>query len=209
MNIKYVSLLSVLLITGAQAMSPGKKVEHTKDALNDCRESLIKSKLPLFLKNCNKESEAYNNAINEYLLPFEEIITEGLNASEELRKELSFCDDLSFFEYLSSHCKKRAFNRHALAVVKGWGAYGIKRTLNKEKDIYMNYNDFQYGSLYDKISIEDFLNKFAIKKFISTDTSQQKELPYEMQYQVKGTDQITLYNAKMNLKELIKKQSQQ
>lgn len=60
MNIKYISLFSLLLISNASAMTPGKKLEIARNDLRDSQESYRSS------TGCNAEKKAYEDAKKDF-----------------------------------------------------------------------------------------------------------------------------------------------
>jgi len=66
-------------------MSPGKKLEAARDDLRTCNESIIRKRL----FGCQKSREAYENAKNEFLKPFQKIEEEGEKYSNDLSRESS------------------------------------------------------------------------------------------------------------------------
>lgn len=83
MNIKYVSLLSLLVVAGAQAMSPGKKVETTKNSLKQCQDLQKKSWRSI---NCDEQAQTYQNAKEEFVNLLRDIAAEGRDAASELNR---------------------------------------------------------------------------------------------------------------------------
>lgn len=181
MNIKYVSLLSVLVITGANAMSSGKKLEHAKNELRKCEKSLWKI-------DCNQQEEAYQNAKQEFVIPFRKITEDGIEANQELY----FPSKSSLFGFRKNN-KNELEEKRLLA----YAASGLMEAL-----IVRNGPKFEWDT-YDNKSLEqycdDVLDIFVVNRPPSS-------LATDKMGKSLDANDIQLAKTKATLKEIIKKQ---
>jgi len=100
MKIKYVSLLplSMLLVSGIQAMSPGKKLENARKDLRNCLNSRLYQSTGY---GCSSYEKAYENVKKEFLEPYHQLIAK----TEEKNCQIN---SPSIFQILFTTENKRA-----------------------------------------------------------------------------------------------------
>ena len=122
MNIKQISLLSLVCVASINAMSPqlasvdsinpmspGKKLETTRNDLRNCQKSY-------FHWNCDKQQEAYSDARQQVIEPLREISAEG--------KDAAFC---------LAHPEQSILRRFNIPIIKQAAEQRLK---NKKLDAY-------------------------------------------------------------------------
>jgi hypothetical protein len=155
MHIKNILLLSCLSVITINAIPIGKKIEQTKQELLHCnnqRKQNAKSWSGIFTNiDCNEQEQAYEKAKQEFMVPLNKIVDEGIAANRELVK-----NDKSFFP-MSESKKEQLTQKKFLAYAAG----GIK------EDLIGRNNGYFEGSFYDGKTINEFCEN-ALHRFVQS-----------------------------------------
>lgn len=189
MNIKYVSLLSLLCVVGAQCTekTAPKKIDIAKKVYLDCRNSW-----EMRLTGCNSQLKAFEQAKQEFLLPHREEMDKGISANNYFNKMIAE-------EYF--------WNRANLEVsrdahyFKTWGHGWIVEAFDGRD----HKNDF----LNSDKSAEEFSNQVLDNRFCTGESSYVEDglgnrIMLKAEMQGKHKDHID--SARINIKKMIKEQ---
>lgn len=87
MNMKYITLFSLLFVFGINPMSPFDQYENTREEFVKCRDTWSS-----LLLGCDNQMSAFNEARNQLTHPFNEIIEESKNDDKILSDTADQCD---------------------------------------------------------------------------------------------------------------------
>ena len=190
MNIKYVSLLSLLFVTGANAMSPGKKLENTRNDFRYCNQSLWRH-------NCNEQEKAFKNAKAEFLTIHREKRNKGIEASRQCYRDSETRIPLTF---VKRYYEKKAQQKHLPAILEAWGSGWIVEALDGRSS---------YNFLLDAQSTTQFCDKVLEDVMTQQPPCQSSYIEDMMgKGHIMNANKSDINTAKTTLKDLIKKQSQ-
>jgi hypothetical protein len=188
MNIKHISLLSLLCIVSAQCTekTTPKKIDIAKKAYLDCREYLSKK-----TTECNSELKAFEQTKQEFLQPHREKMHDGISAHKRYNEA---------FRHTSS------WNIPALEVSRNanyfetWGHGLIVEAFDGRNN---------YDFLYSDKSVEEFSNQILNEPFCTDHSSYVKYMlgnRFMWEAEMQGKHQDHIDSARSKIKQIIKEQ---
>ncbi len=81
MNIKYISLLSLLCAARANAVTVTQKLDEAKKELLECKKSISGKML-----SCDQEKDRFKQSKEAFVAPHREKMEEGINKNRQIRK---------------------------------------------------------------------------------------------------------------------------
>jgi len=179
MNIKYVSLLSLLCAASAQAESAPKKIDIAKKAYFDCRNSWWHE---YGLTKCDAELKAFEQARQEFLHPHRENIDKNIAEYREYKQK----QDNAYpwhREFGNQEIQKTCF--------KIYGHTQIANAFDRK-----NEHDF----LNSNKSTEE-LSKQILDEYLSINNIDMAEIIYNYDFNTNN-----MHKAKYEIMEMIKQQ---
>ena len=189
MNIKYISLLSLLCIASAQCTEKiaKKELDTAKEKLVNCQGSWRYG----ITTSCSNELKAFEQAKQEFLKPHREKMNEGIKANNEFKKKIA----------------KAFWNRATLEVSRDanyfetWGHGWIVEGFDGR--------DHKHDFLYSDKSAEEFSNQVLDKRFCTGESSYVEDLlgnGIMLQAEIQDKHQDHIDSARSDIKKMIKQQ---
>ena len=139
MNIKYMSLISVLFVASASAITVTEQLDAAKKALNDCRASKYRI-------SCNREEERFKQDVLKFVSPHHTKMEEGIKKSREIVSEPQSLRER--VPFLGNDIREKRLQKYNENYYETWGHGWV-------------FEAFAGRSNYDFLSSEKSASEFA------------------------------------------------
>src|SRR5579872_1162957 len=152
MNIKNISLLSLLIFTGvANTMSTPQKLDDAKRGLRDCLQSNIGH-----IFGCDSQEKMFEAAREEFLAIHREKQAEGIKAARQ------YCNESKTsipFTFAKKYYDNKAWKKHRSALLEAWGSGWIVEAFAGRSSYSYLYGDKSTTELCDEV-LKDVMKKY-------------------------------------------------